>query len=322
MEVVLDVGRLLFGGLVLYLGAEWLVKGAAGLARAYGVKPLVIGLTVVAYGTSAPELAVSASAILDGKSDIVLGNVIGSCIANMGLILGLTALIAPPHVDGRLIRREVPVLLGSALVVPLILWSGEIEWWEGAIMFVASVIFTIWTLSVEASTNAPMPADLEHAAEAGGAPKGDGKGRLFAITAVGMGLLIGGGEVFVDGAVGIARSAGMSERVVGLTIVAMGTSLPELAACVVAAARGHSGLAVGNIIGSNIFNILLILGIVPMIRPVVGSLDTLHLDVYFLIGVTLLGAFTMRGDRKVGRFEGSLLALAYLVFITVAFWRN
>jgi cation:H+ antiporter len=322
MDVTLDVGRLLFGGLVLYLGAEWIVKGAAGLARAYGVKPLVIGLTVVAYGTSAPELAVSASAILDDKPDIVLGNVIGSCIANMGLILGLTALIAPPQVDGRLIRREVPVLLLSVIALPIILWGDVITWWEGAVLFGGSVAFTVWTLSVAATANAPAPQELEEAAEVGGAPPGEGKLRLYLITLAGMGLLLGGGEVFVSGAVGVALAAGMTERVVGLTIVAMGTSLPELAACVVAALRGHSGIAVGNVVGSNIFNIFLILGVVPMIRHVHAPFEALHLDIWFLIGITVLGAFCMRGDRAVNRVEGTLLILVYLAFIALAFWKN
>jgi len=322
MDLGLDVGRLLFGGLVLYLGAEWLVKGAAGLAREYGVKPLVIGLTVVAYGTSAPELAVSASAVLDNKDSIVLGNVIGSCIANIGLILGLTALIKPPQVDGRLIRREVPVLLLSAIVVPLILWGGVIDWWEALLLLAASIAFTIWTLSVEATSNAPVPEELEEAAEAAGAPGGRGKLRLYGITLVGMGLLIGGGDVFVDGAVGVALAAGLSEHVVGLTIVAVGTSLPELAACVVAALRGHSDIAVGNVVGSNIFNIFLILGVVPLIRQVEAPLGSLQLDIYFLIGVTLLGTFCMRGDRVVSRVEGALLTVTYFVFVALAFLRD
>ncbi len=322
MDSALDVGRLLFGGLVLYLGAEWLVKGAAGLARAYGIKPLVIGLTVVAYGTSAPELAVSAAAILDDKPDIVMGNVIGSCITNMAMILGLTALISPPEVDGRLIRREVPVLLASVAVIPLILWGDTITWWEGGLLFICSVAFTVWTLSVEASTNAPTPEMLEEGAEAAGAPSGEGKLRMYGITIVGMGLLVGGGEVFVDGAVGVALALGMSERVVGLTIIAVGTSLPELAACVVAALRGHSGIAVGNVIGSNIFNIFLILGIVPMIKPVHVALLDIQFDVYFLVGVTLLGAFSMRGDRHVTRVEGTVLAMTYFVFLGFTFWKN
>jgi cation:H+ antiporter len=320
MQLMLDVGRLLFGGLVLYLGAEWLVKGAAGLARAYGVKPLVIGLTVVAYGTSAPELAVSSVAALEGKPDIVLGNVIGSCIANLGLILGLTALIQPPHVDGRLMRREVPVLFASAVALPLVLLDGAIGWIEALILFAASAAFTYWTLSVEASENIATGEMVERDVEAGGAPTGSGKLRMAAVTLVGMALLIGGGDVFVDGAVGMATALGMSERLVGLTIIAVGTSLPELAACVVAALRGHSSIAVGNVIGSNIFNVFFILGAVPFIAPVTGQIHAIQMDLYFLLGITLLGIFTMRGERYVSRVEGAMLGAAYVVFLAAAFF--
>ncbi|RMH41436.1 MAG: sodium:calcium antiporter [Deltaproteobacteria bacterium] len=322
MDVALDVARLLFGGLVLYVGAEWLVKGSAGLARAYGVKPLVIGLTVVAYGTSAPELAVSTIAAVDGKPAIVVGNVVGSCIANLGLILGVTALISPPAVDARLIKREVPVLLLSVAVVPLVVWASGIAWWEGLLLFAASVAFTVWTLSVEAGVNVPAADEIEATAEIAGAPSGSGKARMYAVTAAGMALLIGGGDVFVDGAVGVARSLGMTERVVGLTIIAVGTSLPELAASLVAALRGHADIAVGNVVGSNIFNVFLILGIVPMVRHLDVSLASVAGDLYFLAGVTLLGAFTMRGDRRVTRVEGALLAAAYLAFLAFAFGKT
>lgn len=322
MEVFLDIGRLLFGGLVLYLGAEWLVKGSAGLARAFGVKPLVIGLTVVAYGTSAPELAVSVSAQLDGKSDIVLGNIIGSCIANLGLILGLTALLKPPEVDGRLIRREVPILVGSALVVPAVLWSGAIGWIEALVMVLGSIGFTAWTLLSEASVNAPTGEEAEESAEAGGAPGGSGRLRMTAVTIIGLGLLIGGGEVFVDGAIGVARAMDVSERFIAMTIIAVGTSLPELAASAVAAMRGHSDLAVGNVVGSNIFNVLLILGVVPLISPVEGALGDLRYHLYFLVGLTVFGALAMRGQRRISRAEGGLLFAAYAAFVGVAFVQN
>ena len=288
---------------------------------AYGVKPLVIGLTVVAYGTSAPELAVSGSAMLSHDSDIVLGNVIGSCIANMAMILGLTALIKPPEVDPRLIRREIPLLLLSVAVLPIVLFDDAIQWYEASVLFGLSMFFTIWALRSEASPNIPEVEELQEVAEAAGAPGGGGKFRLIAITIAGLGLLVGGGQIFVDGAVGVAGQW-LSDRVIGLTIIAIGTSLPELAACVVAAMRGHSEIAVGNVVGSNIFNIFLILGIVPFIHPVEYPLAALHIDLYFLAGVTVFGAFVMRGDRRVTRFEGVLLAAAYAVFIAVAVIRN
>jgi cation:H+ antiporter len=322
VEVLLDTGRLLFGGLVLYLGAEWLVKGSAGLARAFGVKPLVIGLTVVAYGTSAPELAVSSAAIINDSSDIVTGNVIGSCVANIALILGITALISPPKVDGRLIRREIPVLLVSVAAVPLVFLDGELDVTEAVVLLVLSIIFTIVTLTSSATDEDDgAGAELaESGAEAGGAPSGTGKSRLIIITIIGLGLLVGGGDLFVDGAKGLALALGMTELMVGQTVVAIGTSLPELAASMVAAARGYSSLAVGNIIGSNIFNIFLIFGVVGQIDTVTGTLSSLALPIGFLIGVTLLGVLFMRGSRVISRAEGFVLLgayAAYIIFVSV-----
>jgi cation:H+ antiporter len=317
MSVLIDLISLVGGGVVLYFGAEWLVQGAAGLARAFGVKPLVIGLTVIAYGTSAPELAVSASAILEQKDGLVLGNVIGSCIANVGLILGITALLSPPVVDGTLIKREVPILLLSVFALPLVLWNGSIGWLEGSAFFAASVLFTVLTLWAAKQSPSPLAematADAEESASGG-------RGKMTAIAVVGLVALWGGGNLFVFGAEGIARAIGVSDRVIGLTVVAIGTSLPELAASVVAALRGHSSLAVGNVIGSNIFNIFLILGVVPMLRPVSGPLAELHVDLYFLIGLTLLGAVLMRGDRRITRAEGVILLTVYLGFLLVAFF--
>ena len=315
MEIIVDVGRLLFGGLVLYLGAEWLVKGSAGLARAFGVKPLIIGLTVVAYGTSAPELAVSSAAILDFRSDIVTSNIIGSCIANMGLILGITALMSPPSVDGTLIRREIPVLILSVVVVPLVLWDGRINQLEAGAMLALAIAFTIITLTTAAGDRSLSAEAVEESAEAGGAPGGEGKTRLFAITLIGLALLIGGGELFVDGATGIAQTLDLSDTLIGATVVALGTSLPELAASIVAAMRGYSSLAVGNVIGSNIFNIFLIFGVTGQINPIDGDLGKLQAHLIFLGVVTFLGVFSMRGARKISRVEGILLLSVYVSYI-------
>ena len=314
--MLIDIVSVVAGGLVLYMGAEWLVKGSAGLAHAFGVKPLVIGLTVVAYGTSAPELAVSVAAIVDDSSAIVLGNIVGSCIANIGLILGLTALIAPPSVDGRLIKREVPVLVVAAAAVPLTLYDGQIQAWEAGILIGCAVAFTVVTL-MSASGKDPDEIDIPDEAVPD-QETGEHKGKLALLTVVGLGALIGGGELFVTGARNLAIDLGMSERLVGLTIVAVGTSLPELAASVVAALRGFSGLAVGNVVGSNIFNIFLVLGVVGVIKPIDGALGELRLDVLFLIGVTLLGVLTMRGNRLITRFEGVLLLASYGVFVALA----
>jgi cation:H+ antiporter len=310
------VGQLLLGALVLYLGAEWLVKGAAGLARAIGLPPLVVGLTVVAYGTSAPEMTVGVASALDGRGAIALGNSIGSNIANLGLILGMTILIAPPRVDGGVIRREIPILLLSTMALPLLLVDGALDRLDGAVMVVAAIVYTWWMIRKTPSAVALAPAEtLEDAAETAGAPPGTGKLRLGLIALVGLALLIGGGKLFVDGAVQIARAVGLSERVVGLTIVAIGTSLPELAASLVAALRGHGDIAVGNVLGSNIFNVLAILGVSALVRPLDGALSLMVVDLAFLGGITLMAAVSMRAARALPRMEGAVFVMAYVGFL-------
>lgn len=313
MPLVADIALLAAGGLLLYLGAEWLVKGAAGLARKFGVSPLVVGMTVVAYATSAPELAVTIRAALAGKSAIALGNAVGSNIANLGLILGVTALIAPPRVAGTLIRREVPMLVLSSLLVPLVLLDGTISRLEGFALAAGSFAFTAVLLRSRRGTD--VVEEAEEAAEEAGAPPGDTKLRLVVIGVVGLGALVLGGDVFVRGAVGLAAAVGMSERVVGLTIVAVGTSLPELAASLVAAFRGHSDMAVGNIVGSNVFNVLLILGAAAILHPVEAPLASIVVDVGALGVLTLIAAVSLRTARKLSRLEGALLLLSYAAFL-------
>lgn len=316
-RVIMDLGRLVLGGILLYLGAEWLVKGAAGLARVLGVRPLVIGITVVAYGTSAPELVVTLLAAAEGKSDIALGNVIGSNIANLGLILGVTALIAPPLVDQTLVRREVPVLVLSALAVPAALYNGVISRLEGALLLLGAATFS-WAMlratrsigpKAEIATEAREEVEIE-------APILS-KPKLAALALLGLAVLMAGGKVFVDGAVAIAVAYGMSERVVGLTVVAIGTSLPELAASIVAALRGHSSIAIGNVVGSNIFNVLLILGAGALAKPIRTPLHAVRFDLGVMGGFTLLGALLLRSERRIGRYEGVLLVSAYAGFLGV-----
>lgn len=309
---------LFLGGGVLYLGAEWLVKGAAGLAQELGLRPIVVGLTVVAYGTSAPELVVGVTAALEGRGGIALGNSVGSNIANLGLVLGLTALVSPPRVDGGLLRRELPMLVLATALVPLVMWNGVASRLEGLVLLALAALYTWWMIRL----TPPMPAassSMERAAESAGAPSGRGRARLAAIAAVGLALLVGGGKVFVDASVEIARAAGLSDRVVGLTIVAVGTSVPELAASLVAALRGHSDLAVGNVIGSNIFNIVFILGAASATRPLRADPRSMTLDLAFLGGMTLLAVVSMRATRVMPRLEGAAFVLAYVAFLLAVF---
>ena len=307
---ILPLGLLLLGGLCLYYGAEWLVRGAAGLAMAFGVSSVVVGLTVVSLGTSAPELIVSTIAAAGNKPAIALGNVVGSNIANVGLILGLTALIAPPIVDASLFKREVPALLAATLAVPLALIDGRIGRFDAALFTLAGIAFMVATLRwTEREPKSIADPSTEPAAETLGTPA------LAGLVVVGLVVLFGGGHAFVAGAVGVARWIGMSERVVGLTVVALGTSLPELAASLVAATRGHSDLAVGNVVGSNLLNILLILGVAGLVHPIPGSLADGSVDLTVMVVLTLLCAFAIRRERRITRIEGLLFVGSYLAFI-------
>jgi cation:H+ antiporter len=312
MQFLIPVGLLILGGALLYFGAEWLVKGAAGLATALGVSSLVVGLTVVSYGTSAPELAVSVLASLEGSSDIALGNVIGSNIANIGLILGTTAVISPPLADASLVRRELPVMLLATLALPAVLWDGALGRADAAIFIVGSVLFTYGAFRW--STREP-PRDFE---DASGQEKPIGNHWvLIGLVVLGLVVLFVGGKVFVSGAVQLALQVGMSERTVGLTVVAIGTSLPELAASLVAALRGHSAIAIGNVVGSNIFNLLLVLGAAGLVLPIQASVRMIWFDLAFVGGLTLACTLSLRRARKVGRTEGVLYLLAYVSFLAI-----
>lgn len=297
----------------LVLGAEWFVRGAAKLAVAFGVPPLVIGLTVVAYGTSMPELVVSAVAALEGRSAIALGNVVGSNIANIGLILGITALISPPRVDGSLVRREVPWLLASALLLPVMLMDGAISRIDAAVLLLGAIAFTIFTVRTTREASGDQGIESDDAEQA--ARRGLPSATVF--TVVGLALLLVGGRWFVDAASEMAVRFGISERVVGLTIVAVGTSLPELAASVVAAVRGFSSLAIGNVIGSNIFNIVFVLGGAGVIAPVQGELQALRLELALMIGFTMVAALLLRGARRIERWEGVVLLAGYIAAMYV-----
>ncbi|HEY5935049.1 MAG TPA: calcium/sodium antiporter [Kofleriaceae bacterium] len=328
MQIALNIGFLVVGIAVLYLGAEWLIRGSAAIARSFGVKPLVVGLTVVAYGASAPELAVATKTALTGHQPIALGTVIGSCAANISLILGLTAIISPPTVDGRIIRREVPILLGSAIAVPLLLWNGVLSRLEGAILMGCAVVFTILTLTVSARLDPdlidPEGEDNTKRADESGAVLGGrgrprtGKALAALMSAFGLILLVVGSDLFVRGGRGIAGQLGMSERMLGLTVISIGCALPELIGSLVAASRGHSALAVGSVIGSNLLNVFLVLGVTAYLQPIRFG-ERMHVvELIGLVAITLLGILTLRGSRKISRLEGVMLVLAYIAFIVAS----
>lgn len=317
---MLDLLLLIAGSALLYLGAEWLVGGSSSLAQALGMSPLMVGLTVVAYGTSAPEVIVGIDAASQGHGSIALGNALGSNMANLGLILGVTAVIRPPRADAALGRRDLPVLVASTLVLPLLLVDAHISLVEAALLLTGAVAYTIWmarsTLrmasAAQLTEGVAVSAD---AAQAAGAPAGRSRLRMLVVAGVGLALLIIGGDAFVTGASGVATALGVDERLIGMTVVALGTSLPELATSIVAARRGHADIATGNVVGSNIFNVLLGLGTAAVAGPIRTPLRAAAPELGFLIGLTLLASSMMRTERVVTRAEGTLLLLTYAGFV-------
>jgi cation:H+ antiporter len=322
---LLDIAQVILGIAILYWGAEWLIRGSASVARAFGVKPLVIGLTVVAYGASAPELAVATKTALTHHQPIALGTVIGSCAANISLILGLCALLSPPTIDSRIIRRELPILLGSVIAVPLLLRNGVLSQLEGAILIGCAILFTIATLTVSARLDPDDDVEREtQRADASGAIIG-GRARPRAsrvaatlMTAAGLVLLVAGSDLFVRGGRGLAGVVGMSERMLGLTVISLGCALPELIASVIAARRGHAALAIGSVIGSNLLNVFLVLGVTAYLQPIRFG-ERMHVvELAGLVAITFLGVLMLRSDRRISRAEGAVLVAAYVGFIVAS----
>lgn len=298
-------------GIILVLtGADWLTKGASALARRFKISELVIGLTIVALGTSLPELVISTGSALKGSSGVALGNVIGSNIFNGMLILGITALITPIRFNKKMLTREVPFNLLASVVLLLVSGSmltgggegEEISMFNGLILLCFLAVFIRYTFSITGdSTEEPE------------APVAPGKIALF--IAAGLAALISGGNIFVDGATEIARALGLSEAVIGITIVSAGSSLPELAVSVSAARKGNVGIALGNVLGSNILNVFFILGTAAVITPISLS-GFSYIDYYVLLASSLLIYIVARfgGKAVITRYEGALLVMGYIAY--------
>jgi cation:H+ antiporter len=303
---------LVIAGLVLLpLGAEGVVRGSTGLALRVGVTPLVIGLTVVALGTSSPELVVAVEAAITGNSGIVLGNVIGSNIGNIGLILGVSALVRPMAVRYELVRREVPVMIAVSLVLVAMLLDERITRVEGALLVLGAVAYIV--VSYRQTRSAEDPSAAEEFQGAIDRPLQQPLAEA-AILMAGLGGLIVGANLLVRGAVAIATTLGISPAVIGLTVVAIGTSLPELAAGVASSARGEPDVAFGNVVGSNIFNVLVVLGVAALIKPVeIGGVRAL--DVGLMFGASVLILPLMWRGWVLSRWEGALLLGGYVVYI-------
>lgn len=310
--MISEILFLVLGMAILVVGAEALVRGASGIARAAGLSSLVIGLTVVAFGTSAPELAVSVRSTLSGAGDLAIGNIAGSNLFNVAVILGLSALVFPLVVNLQVIRHDMPVMLvASAVFVGFYLSGGGLARWEAGLLFAGAIAYTA-ILVRNGRKEAPQVADPEILAVPSDPPK-----RLWTqalLVAAGLGGLVLGAQLFVDNAVAIARQLEVSEAIIGLTIVAAGTSLPELATSVVAALRKETDVAVGNIVGSNLFNVLAIGGAAGLVRPIaVGQIN--WLDFGFMLGCSVILLPLMRTGFRLSRWEGAVLLACYAVYL-------
>ncbi|MEL6615289.1 MAG: calcium/sodium antiporter [Bacteroidota bacterium] len=306
------------GGMILLIGgAEALVRGAAALALRFGITPLVVGLTVVAFGTSSPELMVSVKAAIGGNGPVALGNVVGSNIANLGLIVGVSASLSPLAVDRRLLTRDMPVMIGSMLLLCAFLLNGVLGPTEGVILTCGIVLYTVWgitssrreTKAARASAD-ELPTDVQDALDAP-------TWRVVlnvVFVALGLALLIIGAGWLVDGAVAAAQQLGVSEAVIGLTLVAIGTSLPELATTIVAAIRGHGEIALGGAIGSNVFNVLGVIGPAAVAAPIAS--EGIEWSVLaIMLAMAVLTAFFLSTGGKTRRWEGAVLLAAYAGYL-------
>ncbi len=303
-----------FGLLLLYLGAEALVRGGSNLGLKLGLSPLVVGLTIVAFGTSAPELAVSVNAVLDNKTDVAVGNVVGSNIANIGLILGVSALVRPLSINVRLIRTDIPVLIGVSLLFCLLMGNGVVSRFDGLILFTGIIVFIVFSIIAarrsQPETQNLYAEQLEEELHPAPRPWWLDTGMVIG----GLVLLVVGGRFMVDGAVQIARLAGLSEAVIGLTIIAVGTSLPEMATSILAAAKKMGDISAGNIIGSNIFNLLGILGTSALLAPLpLGNVTWVDIGMLLIVAVAVLPL--ARTGFVLKRWEGALFLTGYAAYI-------
>jgi len=305
-------------GLVLLgYSADRFVAGASDLARSLGISTMVIGLTVVAFGTSAPEMLVSAMAAWQGNSGLAIGNAVGSNIANIGLVLGVSALVAPLAVRSQTLRREFPLMLVVMLASLALLWDGDLSRLDGLLLLAGILLLVLWTVHLARSSRPDDPLASEFAEEipATAIPSV----RAWWLLLSGLVMLLIASRLLVWGAVGIAEGFGVSDLVIGLSIVAVGTSLPELATSVAAARKGEHGIAVGNVVGSNLFNLLAVLGIAGVIGPGGFEAAVLTRDFPLMIALTvvlyiLAGGFNHTGPRRVNRYEGAVLLAVFVAY--------
>lgn len=317
-----NIGYMVAGLVLLILGAERFVHGAAATARNFGIAPLLIGLTVVAFATSAPEVLVSVVAASRGEPGLAIGNAIGSNIVNIGLVLGMTAIVRPIKLESATLRREMPALLAVTLLVVSLFLDARLTNIDGYVMLTGLVIVMIWLarLGSQSAANDPIKKDFE-------AEIPDDVSMKSAVlwVVVGLSTLLLGADWLVTGAMGIAQTLGVSEVVIGITIVAFGTSLPELAVSLISVLKGEYGLAIGNIVGSNIFNLLAVIGIAAAIEPMTLHPSVLSLHIFVMVAFTLV-LFAMTydydGKARLSRLEGVALLAAFIAYDSYVIMQN
>ncbi len=317
--MLLDIIAIIAGFTLLVWGADRFVSGASGIANNLGLPPMIIGLTIVGLGTSAPEILVSGMAAIQGNPGLAIGNAIGSNIANIALILGVTAVIAPLDVKSQTLRREYPLLLAVSLGALLLMMDGYLGRIDGLALLIGlmGMLFALVKISKDSMATDPMNAEI--LAEM---PEETTTGRAALNFLLGLGLLLFSSRILVWGAVNVAVEFGVSDLIIGLTIVALGTSLPELAASIVSAIKKEHDIAIGNVIGSNMYNLLAVLAVPGLLSP--GGFDPLVLsrDMPMMIGLTLalfIMGYGFGGAGRINRFEGTLLLLAFISYQAVLF---
>ncbi len=314
---------LLIAGLALLMwGADRFVHGAAAAARNLGIAPLLIGLTVVAFATSAPEILVSIVAAIEKQPGLAIGNAIGSNIVNIGLVLGITAIIRPIEIESATLRREMPALLAVSLLTVSLFLDTYLSRMDGIVMLTGLVVVMVWLTRIGARSSANDPISRDFEAEI---PTNVRMSMAIVWLVVGLVTLLIGAELLVSGAIGIATALGVSEVVIGILIVALGTSLPELAVSLTSALKGEYGLAIGNIVGSNIFNLLAVIGIAATIEPAALPPTVLSLHIFVMVAFTLvLFAMTYDYDERseLSRLEGAALVTAFLAYDSYVVMQN
>ncbi|MBQ9502149.1 MAG: calcium/sodium antiporter [Lentisphaeria bacterium] len=316
MKTFLEISGGIAGIVLLYYGAEFLIRGGIGIARKLHIPELIVGLTLVAFGTSAPEFVVSLSAGVTGKGDIAIGNIVGSNICNIALILGLCALIRPLSVNPRLFRMDLPIMTVSTLLLAVFLFFFRgVDRLQAVIFLLMMAGFIAWQF-FSAKKNREDAAALAEELEESAGNKTYSAIALVLMVAGGLFGLVAGARLFVTGAVSAARFLGVPEAVIALSLVALGTSLPELATSLVAALKKQGDIAVGNVVGSNIFNVLFILGIAPLVHPI-SARGISHADCAVMVLVTVLVVPFMWTRKRISRIEGALLLAVYIAYIVL-----